>query len=62
MQESGIRKWIGFFVILIVLFVGAVFLKDQYKTYAEYAFYAFLVFVGGNALEHIKGIVQSFRK
>lgn len=60
---EGKRKWIGFFTILVVLYAGAWFLKDTaYKVYAEYSFYAFLVFVGGNAIEHVKDIVGAFKK
>lgn len=63
MKFEGTRKWVGFFVILGVLYLGAHFLKDTaYKIYAEYSFYAFLVFVGGNAIEKIRDIVTAFRK
>ena len=62
-MAEGIRKWVGFFCILAVLYIGAHFLKDPaYKIYAEYAFYAFLVFVGGNVIEHLVKVVQIFRK
>ena len=60
---DGVRQWVGFFVILVVLFIGAISLKDvPYKIYAEYAFYAFLVFVGGNAIEKVKDIITAFKK
>jgi len=60
---SGIRKWVGFFVILIVLFFSGMILKDSiYGIYAKYAFYAFLVFVGGNTIEHVKEIIGNLKK
>ena len=63
MRFEGVRKWVGFFVILGVLYMGAHFLDaTPYKIYAEYSFYAFLVFVGGNAIEKIKDIIVAFRK
>jgi len=62
-KVSGVRKWVGFFVILIVLFLSGMILKDStYGIYAKYAFYAFLVFVGGNTIEHVKDIIDNFKK
>ena len=62
-KVEGIRKWVGFFVILTILFLGAKTLRETvYGLFAQYAFYAFLVFVGGNAVEKIKDIVALVKK
>jgi len=57
-MTKGKRKLIGFLVLIPSLFLGGLFLKDNFPVYARYVYLGLLVFVAGNSVEYFKDIIE----
>ena len=51
-KTEGIRKWVGYFSVIIALWLGGRYLTEAYEVFAGYAFKAYVIFVAGNVGEH----------